>query len=97
MERDVELQPLERAARLGYLLTNVLKRDWGFQGVVMSDWGGVHGMARTINAGNDLETPIGTFLFPTKVQPAKVQTALERGQTTPAQPGRRSSLWTAWS
>jgi beta-glucosidase len=27
-----------------YLLNTVLKRDWGYQGFVMSDWGAVHGL-----------------------------------------------------
>ncbi len=63
-----------------YLLTDVLKRGWGFNGMVMSDWGGVHETARVINAGNDLEMPGGSFLAP-----AKVQDALARGLTTQAQ------------
>ena len=25
-----------------YLLNDILKRDWAFDGVVISDWGGVH-------------------------------------------------------
>lgn len=63
-----------------YLLTDVLKKCWGFDGLVMSDWGGVHETARTINAGNDLEMP-----GPGLLNPEKVKSALERGQTTQAQ------------
>ncbi|BDI29339.1 glycosyl hydrolase [Capsulimonas corticalis] len=40
-----------------YLDTCILRRDWGFDGMAMSDWGGVHEVAGTINAGNDLEMP----------------------------------------
>ncbi len=40
-----------------FLLTDVLKKDWGFDGMVMSDWGGVHEISRTVNSGNDLEMP----------------------------------------
>ncbi|MDQ2686507.1 MAG: glycoside hydrolase family 3 C-terminal domain-containing protein [Armatimonadota bacterium] len=40
-----------------YLLTNVLKNEWGFDGTVMSDWGGVHETVGVVNAGNDLEMP----------------------------------------
>jgi len=40
-----------------YLLTDILKKDWGWDGMVMSDWGGVHTTAGTVNAGNDLEMP----------------------------------------
>ena len=41
-----------------YLLTEVLKKQWGFDGEVMSDWGGVH-EADVVQAGNDLEMPTG--------------------------------------
>lgn len=40
-----------------YLLTDILKKGWGWDGVVMSDWGGVHDTAGVVNAGNDLEMP----------------------------------------
>ncbi len=63
-----------------YLLTDVLKRGWGFDGLVMSDWGGVHEAARVINAGNDLEMPGRGYLAP-----EKVKDALARGFTTQAQ------------
>ncbi len=32
-----------------FLLNKVLKRDWGFKGWVMSDWGAVHGVADALN------------------------------------------------
>ena len=38
-----------------YLLTEVLKRDWGFPGYVMSDWGAVHSPAAA-RAGLDQES-----------------------------------------
>ena len=34
-----------------YLLTNVLRNDWGYDGLVMSDWGAVHVTAGVVNAG----------------------------------------------
>lgn len=40
-----------------YLLTEILKEEWGFQGFVVSDWGAVHNRIRSANAGLDLEMP----------------------------------------
>ena len=34
-----------------WLLTEVLRRDWGWMGFVMSDWGGVHSTVSAANAG----------------------------------------------
>lgn len=39
------------------LLTNILKTEWGYDGVVVSDWGAVHSTAPAANAGLDLEMP----------------------------------------
>lgn len=39
------------------LLTEILRDDWGFDGVVMSDWGAVKDRAKGIAAGLDLEMP----------------------------------------
>jgi len=45
-----------------YLLTNVLKEDWKFDGVVISDWGAVRTTKKTAEAGMDLEMPNGKYL-----------------------------------
>ena len=39
------------------LLTDILRDDWGFGGLVMSDWGAVDDRAKAIRAGLDLEMP----------------------------------------
>jgi beta-glucosidase len=39
------------------LLTDILKQQWGFDGMVMSDWGAVHDGAKAFKAGLDLEMP----------------------------------------
>ena len=39
-----------------HLLNQVLKRDWGFKGWVMSDWGAVHSTAKAANAGLDQQS-----------------------------------------
>ena len=40
-----------------YLLTDVLKKDWSFQGFVLSDWGGTHSTVKASAAGLDMEQP----------------------------------------
>ena len=49
------------ACENSYLLTDVLKKAWGFQGFVMSDWGGTHSTAKAALAGLDNEEPGGNF------------------------------------
>ncbi len=39
------------------LLTDILKNEWGFKGLVVSDWGAVHGTVDSALAGLDLEMP----------------------------------------
>lgn len=42
-----------------YLLNDILKKDWKFDGAVISDWGGVHDTYQAANYGLDLE--MGTW------------------------------------
>jgi beta-glucosidase len=46
-------------AENSYLLTEILKKEFGFQGFVISDWGSTYSTAPTVNAGMDLEMPGG--------------------------------------
>jgi beta-glucosidase len=39
------------------LLVDVLKQEWGFPGVLMSDWGAVHSALGAANGGTDIEMP----------------------------------------
>jgi len=61
-----------------HLLTDILKEEWGFKGIAMSDWGAVHGTVDTANAGLDLEMPHGDFFGPTLLE------AVKKGEVTEA-------------
>lgn len=39
------------------LLQDILRKEWGFDGLVMSDWYGTYSVAEALNAGLDLEMP----------------------------------------
>ena len=58
-----------------FLITKVLREEWGFKGLVMSDWGGTNSTAESLMAGHDLEMP-----GPTKWRSGKqIQDALDSG------------------
>jgi beta-glucosidase len=40
-----------------WLLTEVLRAEWGFEGLVVSDWGAVHDRVAALKGGLDLEMP----------------------------------------
>ena len=56
-----------------YLLNQVLKKDWGFKGWVMSDWGGTHSTVKAALAGLDQE------FFENKYFSAPLKKAVESG------------------
>lgn len=45
-----------------HLLTTVLRRQWGFPGMVISDWGGVHSTVDAVTAGMNVEMPGSRFM-----------------------------------
>ncbi len=53
-----------------YLLNDVLKKEWGFRGLVVSDWGAVHSTVPTFRAGLDVEMPTGKHLNADSLLPA---------------------------
>ena len=42
-----------------YLMKDILRDSWGFQGTIMSDWGATHATYESVEAGLDME--LGTF------------------------------------
>ena len=64
-------------AESDYLLTEILKKELGFKGFVVSDWASTYSTAGTVNAGMDLEMPGGA---PAKAMLARPQ-AQEQGSS----------------
>ena len=50
------------ACENGYLLTDVLKKDFQFKGLLLSDWGGTHSATKASHAGLDQEQP-GKYFY----------------------------------
>jgi beta-glucosidase len=67
------------------LLNGVLKRDWGYRGWVMSDWGAVHSTA-SANAGLDQESgkELDTLVSGHTSFDAPLSAAVARGEVSPA-------------
>ncbi len=53
-----------------WLLRKKLKGDWGFDGVVMSDWISTYSTVEALDAGLDLEMPEALWFDPQRVIPA---------------------------
>lgn len=90
----------EACAQNRWLLTDVLRDEWGFTGCVDSDWGAVYDQVEALNAGNDLEQPkprsldaIYAALQDGRLSEKTIDTAVEHFLNlvlaTPAKNGRR--------
>jgi beta-glucosidase len=62
------------ACENSYTLRDVLKKEWGFKGFVMSDWGGTHSTEKASAAGLDQEQPMAEYFGP------KLKEAVQAGR-----------------
>jgi beta-glucosidase len=60
----------EHLTQSKFLNTDVLKKDWGFQGVLMSDWSATYDGVAAANSGLDVEMPSGAFMNRKTLLPA---------------------------
>jgi len=60
-----------------YLNNVILKKEWGFNGILMSDWGATHDGIAAANGGLDLEMPSASFMNTRTLLPA-----IQRGQVS---------------
>lgn len=59
-----------------HLLTEILKDEWSYDGVVVSDWGAVHDISRAVAAGLDLQMPRNGRIV------EQLKDGLEKGKVT---------------
>jgi beta-glucosidase len=60
----------DHAAENKVLLTDILRKRWGFKGLVMSDWGAAHKGVKAALAGLDLEMPSPRYMNAKTLLPA---------------------------
>ena len=58
------------ASQHDYLINKILKDEWKFKGIVMSDWTSVYDGVAAANGGLDLEMPSGLFMCRDTLLPA---------------------------
>lgn len=62
-----------------HLNIDILRKDWGFNGILMSDWDSTYDAVGAANNGLDLEMPSGKFMNPKNLLPA-----IKSGEVTEA-------------
>ncbi len=58
------------ATQNNHLNNEILKKDWGFDGILMSDWVATYDAVGAANGGLDLEMPSGQYMNPKNLLPA---------------------------
>ena len=61
--------PSAQCNESSFLLTEVLKNEWGFTGFVMSDYNAIHNGVNAYLAGCDLDLPNGQFMNSSTLEP----------------------------
>ena len=65
-----------------YTLTDVLKKDFGFKGFVVSDWGATQSTIKAANAGLDIEMPGARLVRRTAQESSAKRRSFHAGSTT---------------
>jgi len=60
----------QHSTQNGYFNTDVVRKQWGFQGVMMSDWVATYDAVGAANGGLDLEMPKGKYMNQENLLPA---------------------------
>lgn len=60
----------EHATQNAHINADILKKDWGFDGILMADWGATYDGVAAANAGLDLEMPSGKCMNLGSLMPA---------------------------
>ena len=60
----------EHASQNGFINNQIAKKDWGFEGIIMSDWDSTYDGIGAANGGLDLEMPSGKFMNRATLLPA---------------------------
>jgi beta-glucosidase len=72
------------ATENAYLMNTILKGEWGFKGLVMSDWGSVHDTQEALHNGTDLEMGTDLSLMYSSVDQSQATASASTAAAKPA-------------
>lgn len=73
----------EHCCQSDYLLNQLLRREWGYDGVVISDWGAVHDTYLAANSQLDIEMSV-TYDFDSYFMADPLREKIEKGEISEA-------------